>query len=375
MHLQLDEEQTLIRQSARDFLTQAWTVTQARAARLDPRGCGDALWRQMAGLGWTRLLVPDCHGGAGGSFMDVVVLLEETGYACLPGPFFSTAVLGALCLRHAGAPAASAELLSALACGDLRLALALDTQRAGLTQANITVTATPLAGGTRLAGTVPFVADAAAADLLLCPARTGTADTIELYRVPANAAGLRCTPMPSIGGAQFCEIGFTEVELAPAAAIGAPGAVLPGLRRALLMATVAKCAEMIGGAQRVLDTAVTYARDRVQFGRPIGSFQAIQHHCADMLMDLERARWLTYKAAAAIDRGGPDPVLVAKAKVCCNDSYRHIVRRGHQVMGGIGYCEEHEMPLYFRHARMAETAFGDSDGHLASLATQLLGPI
>jgi alkylation response protein AidB-like acyl-CoA dehydrogenase len=180
--------------------------------------------------------------------------------------------------------------------------------------------------------------------------------------------------MPSIGGAQFCEIGFTEVELDPAAAIGAPGAVLPGLRQALLIATVAKCAEMIGGAQRVLDTAVTYARDRVQFGRPIGSFQAIQHHCADMLMDLERARWLTYKAAAAIDRGDPDPVLVAKAKVCCNDSYRHIVRRGHQVMGGIGYCEEHEMPLYFRHARMAETAFGDSDGHLASLATQLLGP-
>lgn len=367
MYLQLDEEQTLIRQSAREFLAQALSVPQLRAARLTPQGCGEALWRQMAELGWLRLVLPERYGGGGSSFMDLVVLVEETGYACLPGPFFSTAVLGALCLLHAADEAARSELLPLLGCGELKLAVLLDSQRADLAPA---VTATAAGGALRLDGRMPFVADAAAAQLLLCPARHGDAATLALFRLPPGAAGVQLTPMPGICGEQW-----SEVTLAGAAA-GAPLGrdVAGGLQRALFEATVAKCAEMVGGAQRVLDTAVSYARERVQFGRPIGSFQAIQHHCADMLMDLECARWLTYKAAAAIARGAPDPALVAKAKVCCNENYRSIVRRGHQVMGGIGYCEEHEMPLYFRHARVAETSFGDSAEHLAALATKLLGP-
>lgn len=378
MNLQLDEEQDLIRQSARDFLAQAYSVTQAKAARVDPRGCNDALWRQMADLGWMRLLIPERHGGAGASFMDVVVLVEETGYACLQGPFFSTAVLGALCLQYAAAPAVCADLLPTLGAGELRLSMLLNTQRAEFAHADIAVRVIAQSDeaepSKRLDGTAPFVADAAAADLLLCPATTGDPDAIELYRLPSTATGIRCTPMPTIGGGQLFEVALNAVDPGPDGVIGAPGAVASGLRSALLIATVAKCAEMIGGAQRVLHTAVEHARNRVQFGRPIGSFQAIQHQCADMLMDLECARWLTYKAAAAIDAGRPDPTLVAKAKICCNERYRSIVRRGHQIMGGIGYCEDHEMPLYFRHARMAETAFGDSDGHLSVLATHLLGP-
>jgi len=372
MHLELDEQQMLIRHSAREFLAEVCTPARVRAARLQPHGCDDALWRQMAELGWMGLLVPERYGGSGAGFVDLVVLLEEIGYACAPGPLFSSAVLGALCALRAGAEPQRQALLPPLARGELRLALALDTQRAVLEVPAVSVHGEFVRAGVRLRGTVPFVADAATAHLLLCPARSGADGTLALYRVAADAPGVRRTPMPCIGGAQYDQVDFAGVEVSDADMLGEPEKAAPGLRRALLEATVGKCAEMVGGAQRVLDTAVAYAREREQFGRPIGSFQAIQHHCVDMLMDLECARWLTYKAAAAIDRAEADPVLAAKAKVCCSQAYRRIVRRGHQVMGGIGYCEEHEMPLYFRHARMAESAFGDADDHLEALAAQLL---
>lgn len=375
MNLQLDDEQLLIKNTAREFLAQSWNSSRARSAHLDPRGCDDGFWRDMADLGWMRLLVPEEYGGAGANIMDVIVLVEETGYAGVRGPFFSVAVLGALCLRYAASPEACARLLPSLADGDLRLALVLNSQRAGFSNDQVTVTVEPRADEpealARLHGMVSFVADVEAADQLLCPALKGGG--IELYLVPSSASGLSCTPMPNISWSQLSEITLKAVEPGPDGAIGAPGAVTAGLTRALQVASVAKCAEMVGGAERVLDIAVEYARERVQFGRPIGSFQAIQHRCADMLMDLQCARWLTYKAAAMIDRGQPDPALIAKAKIFCNGSYRRIVRQGHQIMGGVGYCEDHPMPLYFRHARMAETTFGDSDAHLAMLANHLLG--
>lgn len=372
MYLQLDEEQTLIRQSAREFLAQSFPSERAREARFDPCGIDDILWRQMADLGWMGLLVPERYGGAGASFLDLAVLLEETGYACLTGPFFSTAVTGALCLLYAADEPQRQLLLPLLARGGLKLALALDTQRAGFDVSAISVRTKTDAGIQRLHGRALFVADAAAADILICPAIHDTDGALALYRVVPDASGVTLLAMPTIGGAQHYAVELANVEVAGTDTLGQSAAAASGLQRALSEATVAKCAEMVGGAQRVLDTAVAYAREREQFGRPIGSFQAIQHHCVNMLMDLECARWISYKAAAAIDRGALDPSLTAKAKVCCNEAYRRIVRLGHQVMGGIGYCEEHEMPLYFRHARMAETAFGDVDDHLEMLARQLL---
>lgn len=372
MYLQLDEEQTLIRQSAREFLAQAFPSERARAARLDPRGIDDALWRQMADLGWMGLVVPERYGGAGASFLDLAVLLEEIGYACLTGPFFSTAVTGALSLLYAADEPQRQLLLPLLARGGLKLALALDTQRAGFDPSTVSVLAKDSAGAQRLYGAALFVADAAAADILLCPAIREVDGALTLYRVAPGASGVTLSAMPTIGGAHHYAVELTNVEATAADTLGQSTETAGGLQRAISEAAVAKCAEMVGGAQRVLDTAVAYAREREQFGRPIGSFQAIQHHCVNMLMDLECARWISYKAAAAIDRGALEPSLVAKAKVCCNEAYRRIVRLGHQVMGGIGYCEEHEMPLYFRHVRMAETAFGDVDDHLEVLAAQLL---
>ena len=372
MYLQLDEEQTLIRHSAREFLAQSFPPERAREARLDPHGVDDALWRQMADLGWMGLLVPERYGGAGASFLDLAVLLEETGYACLTGPFFSTAVTGVLSILYAADEPQRQLLLPLLARGKLKLALAYDTQRAGFDPSAITVHVKTGSGVPRLHGTALLVADAAAADILICPAIHDMDNTLGIYRVTPTAPGVALSAMPTIGGAQHFAVELVNVEVAATDTLGQSAAAASGLQRALSEATVAKCAEMVGGAQRVLDTAVAYAREREQFGRPIGSFQAIQHHCVNMLMDLECARWISYKAAAAIDRGTLDPSLTAKAKVCCNEAYRRIVRLGHQVMGGIGYCEEHEMPLYFRHARMAETAFGDVDDHLEVLATHLL---
>jgi alkylation response protein AidB-like acyl-CoA dehydrogenase len=140
----------------------------------------------------------------------------------------------------------------------------------------------------------------------------------------------------------------------------------------LLKAAVAKSAEMIGGAQRAMDLALAYAKERKQFGKQIGAFQAIQHHCVNMLIQVESARWLTYRCAAMIDRGGLKTAYAAMAKVWSNQAYREVVRLAHQVMGGIGYCEDHEMPLYFRHARQSEAMLGDTDTLLDIIAGELL---
>ncbi|MCC7413821.1 MAG: acyl-CoA/acyl-ACP dehydrogenase [Gammaproteobacteria bacterium] len=383
MNLEFTDEQRLIRDSAREFLSQACPPAAVRAARRDPRGCSAELWRAMADLGWMGLVVPECHGGSGASFMDLVVLLEEMGRVCLPGPFFSTTVVGARCLLAIAGDRQQAELLPRLAGGELVLAMALQEQGGEFDPSAIQMPAEATPEGYRLSGTKLFVADAQAADLLLCVARTGAPGTVErrrgaaglsLFLVPRRHAQLRLAPLPSLGGEQWFEVIFDDVELAGAAMVGETGAVWPALRQVMYEASVAKCAEMVGGAQRVVDLVVPYVREREQFDRPIGSFQAVQHHCVNMLMDLDRARWLTYKSASAIDQGDLRPEQAAKTKAWCNQAYRRIVRLGHQVMGGIGYCEEHEMPMYFRHARMAEVMFGDTDTHLETVAEGLFGP-
>lgn len=375
VHLQLTDEQTMLRHTAREFLAQACPPAARIAARSDPRECAESLWRGMAELGWMGLVIPEEYGGVGGSFMDLAVLLEEMGRVCLPGTYFSTAVLGALCLLELTGEGERTELLPQVARGALKLAVVLKEGGASLDAASGGLRVIPTAGGCVLRGEELFVADAAAADLLLCIAgeAAGAHEACSLVIVPRGDPCVRLTPMPNIAGAQQYAVAIDDLPLQAEMPVGAGPHGHARVTQMLLEAAVAKCAEMVGGAQRVLDLAVAHAREREQFGRPIGSFQAVQHHCVNMLMDLECARWLTYKSASAIDRKALRPDQAAKTKAWCNQAYRRIVQLGHQVIGGVGYCEEHEMPLFFRHARVAEVMLGDCDTHLEVLAEGLLG--
>jgi alkylation response protein AidB-like acyl-CoA dehydrogenase len=297
------------------------------------------------------------------------------GRACLPGPFFSTVVLGGLTILEAGTQRQKQELLPKIAKGEMMVTLAITEFENGYDPSSITVTAKAKGEGFIIHGTKLFVPNAHVADYLLCVARTGKGkdpeDGITLFIIDGKAEGIKYTLLNTIAKDKQYEIFFNKVKVPKENMLGELNKGWRPLKKILQKAALAKCAEMVGGGQQVLDMAVSYAKKRVQFGKPIGSFQAIQHHCSNMLVDLDGCRWVTYKAAWMMDEGIPCEKQVSMAKVWCNDALRRIVALGHQVIGGVGYCEDHDMPLHFRMARMAEITFGDSDFHRMIVAKQL----
>jgi alkylation response protein AidB-like acyl-CoA dehydrogenase len=330
----------------------------------------------MAGLAWTGLIIPEQYGGSGAGFLSLVILLEEMGGVCLPGPFFSTVVLGGLCLMELADERHRAALLPRLVRGELRVTLAVQEGASEFDRAAFAFSARFDGDAYRLTGRKFLVPDAQAADYLVCVARAdeppSAADAYNLLLVPRTQAGLQCTPLHTIAARSFCEVVCDDVRLGRDALLNSEPIPWIDLRRVLCKAAVAKSAEMIGGAQRAMDLALDHAKKRRQFGKVIGAFQAIQHHCVNMLMQVESARWLTYRCAGMIDRGEMDTAYAAMAKAWANQAYREVVRLGHQVMGGIGYIEEHEMPLYYRHARQNEAMLGDTDTLLDIIAAELI---
>lgn len=333
----------------------------------------------MAELGWMGLTIPEGYGGYGGSFLDVVVLLEEMGRACLPGPYFSSNVLAGQCLLSAAREDQKQAFFPGIVAGKIILSLAVDEEKSVLHPAGIELAATPNQNGYTLSGRKMFVPYAHVANYILIACRTGhssnAANNISLFIIDTDAPGLSIHPLSTTCIDTLCEVVLEKVTLRADQLVGEAGTAWPTLQSVFDRAAIAKCAEMTGGAQRVLDMVVTYACEREQFGRPIGSFQAIQHHCANMLVDLEGCRWITYKAASMIDKALEHHTQAAMAKAWCNEAYRRIITLGHQVLGGIGYCEEHDMSLYFRQARGAEAMCGDTAHHLETVAAQLFSQL
>lgn len=375
MDIRFTEEQELIRQSARRFLKDKCPKSLVREMALDEKGYTEELWYGMADLGFMGLIIPEEYGGTGGSFLDLVLLLEEMGRACLPGPFFSTVVLGGLTILEAGSDQQKHELLSKITTGDIIVTLALTESKSDYDPSSIAVTAKAEGDSYIIDGTKLFVSDAHVAQYILCIARTKNRGDpeggITLFIIDGKAQGISCTLLNTIAGDKQCEVVFNKVKVPKEHILGEVDQGWVHIKKILQKAAVAKCAEMVGGAQQILEMTVSYAKRREQFGKPIGSFQAIQHHCANMLIDLDGCRWVTYKTAWKIDEGMSYDNQVAIAKAWCNEAYRRIVALGHQVLGGVGYCEDHDMPLYFRRAKMAEVAFGDTDFHRKIVAEQL----
>lgn len=362
-------EQEQIRQSARDFLAKECPMTLVRRVMEDERGHAEELWRKMAELGWMALIFPEEYGGAGLTYVDLVVVLEEMGRVVMPGPFFATVILGGVTILEGGSDGQKRELLPSIAEGSLKATLALLEPSARWDAAGVQCEAQRDGAGYRLSGTKLFVNDAVVADKTICAARLagagggqGEAAGITLFLLDAGAPGMQVKPLKTMDQTRkLAEVTLTDVRVGPEAVVGLPGEGWPVIERVLDRGKVALCAEMCGGAQKVLDMCVEYAKVREQFGRPIGSFQAIQHKCANMLVEVESAKSATYYAGWAVANDVPEARLAAAmAKAYCSDAYRHTAGEGIQVHGGIGFTWEHDMHLYFKRAKSSEVTFGDA---------------
>lgn len=359
MDFGFSEEQDLLRQSVADFLNNECPMTYVRQMMEDERGYADEVWTKMAELGWMGLIFPEEFGGLGLSLVDMVVVLEEMGRVVLPGPFFSTVALGGLAILEAGSQQQKKNLLPGIAAGETKATLAFLEENARWDENGIHLVATQTGSGYQLNGIKLFVPDAHVADTIVCAARTS--EGVTLFVVDRHQAGVSTTLLKTMDETRkLCEVKFDNVQLGADAVLGTPGQAWPALSRVLDQSKVALCAEMVGGAQQVLDMSVEYAKVREQFGRPIGSFQAIQHKCADMLVQVESAKSATYYAAwaAAQDRAQA-PLAAAMAKAYCSDAYRKVSADGIQVHGGIGFTWEHDMHIYFKRAKGSEVTFGD----------------
>ena len=393
MDFGLTETQQLLKKSAAEFLAAECPPKHVRAMEQDALGYSPGLWRKMAEQGWIGLALPERYGGAGLGFLELALLLEEMGRVLLPGPFFSTAVLASTAILEAGNEEQRRRWLPGIANGTLVATFAFTEPGGRWDAAGVQMPATKMGTQFVLKGTKLFVPDAHAANLLVVAARTGvsrggsrTAPTeqgISLFLAPRDTPGLSQTPLRTIGGDRVSEVAFDGAVLPAEALLGDPstspslhsglrqggsGAGWPVAERVLRHGAVGLCAWMSGGMQRVLDMTVQYAGQRAQFGRPIGSLQAIQHRCADMAVDVETSRALTYQAAWAIGAGEDATTEAAMAKAWVADAYRRVCAAAHQVHGAIGFTKEHDLQLYTRRAKAAEPLFGDAASHRERVA-------
>ncbi len=374
MRFAFDENQEALRASARSFLDTHSSSARVREAMETDRGYDPETWRQIArDLGWTSVIIPEKYGGAGLGYVELVGLMEEMGRALLCAPFFSTVCLAVNALLLGDDEAHQRAYLPRIAAGEITATLAHSEPNGRWDAAGITAVARRDGAGFVLDGTKSFVLDGHAADVLLVAARRegsqGEAG-VSLFVVPADAAGLERRRLPTMDQTRRqAEVQLRGVRVPVQSLMGEEGAGWPVLTATLDLAAVALAAEQVGGAQRCLDMAVAYAKERVQFGRPIGSFQAIKHKCADMLLRVESARSASYYAGWAAAAGDAElPVLAALAKAYCSDAYFQCAAEALQIHGGVGFTWEYDVHLYFKRAKSSETFLGDPAYHRERVA-------
>jgi alkylation response protein AidB-like acyl-CoA dehydrogenase len=370
MDFGFSQEQEMLRATARKFFENECPSTFVRARMAEPAGVTDDFWKKLGEQGWLGLVYPEEYGGTGLGFVDLTVLMEEMGRAVMPGPFFAT-LLGGLAILEAGSADQKKDWLGKIADGQAKATLAWTEPSARWDAPGVTTTARSVGGGWTLTGTKLFVPDAHLADVLVVVARTSEGprpeDGVSLFLLERGARGLTTTLLPTMDQTRkLCEVKLDDT---PAALLGAKDGGWAPLERVIQGATVALVAEMCGGAQKVLDMTTEYAKIRIAFGKPIGSYQGVKHRAADMLVDVENAKSLTYYAAWAVDERVPEAALACSmAKAYASDAYRKVAGAGIQLHGGIGFTWEHDLHLYFKRAKSSEFTFGDATYHREKVA-------
>lgn len=375
MDLDFSEEQRILMKSARDFLAKESPKSFLRDLREDERGFPPQLWPKMAELGWLGVIVPEEFGGTNGTFMDLAVILEAMGEACLPGPFFSTVVLGSTAVLLAGSEQQKKEILPLLSRGELTLALAQAEQGNWYGTDNISATAVKDGQDYVINGTKHFVENAHLADKIICAAQTNSPDSdhtgLSLFLVDKASPGVKIRPFKTLAFEKHCEVVFDSVRVKQENMLGDPGEAGPILKTVEERAAVAKCAEMVGAIQAAFSMSLEYAKEREQFGQPIGSFQAVQHHLANMAVDVDSSRYITYQAAWRISEGLEAGTQAAMAKAFTSEAAARVTRFAHQIHGAVSFCDEHDLHLYYRKVKAAGVAFGDTEYNLENIARDL----
>jgi alkylation response protein AidB-like acyl-CoA dehydrogenase len=375
MDFSFTEEQDMLRISARDFLAKECPKAKVREMDKDEKGYDPQMWRSMAELGWMGLVFPEEYGGMAAGFMDLVILMEEMGRNILPGPFFSTIALCALPLIEFGSSEQKARFLPQIARGEAIWTFAL-AELSGRYRASEVKLRVALEGTNHvLRGCKLFVSDAHVADHILVVGRTGEGerpeDGITLFIADSRTPNVKVEAIPTIGGDSQFKVSFDGVAVAEDSILGKTGRGWDIVNFILQRAAVLKCAEMSGACQAVLDMTSSYAKERIQFDRPIGSFQAIQHKLADMLIDVEAVQYLLHQAAWGISVGSPSPWQISAAKAKANEAYQRICIEAVAAHGAIAYTMDHDIGLYYRRVKEAQFAAGDTELHKEVMAVGL----
>jgi len=369
MNFAFTEEQDELRSTIRAFMEAKSSEEAVREQMETDTGFDADVWTQMAEqMGLQGLHIPEEYGGSGFGYVELGIVLEEMGRALLCAPFFSSVVLAANTLLHSGDEAAKAAHLPGIAAGQTIATLAYTEPSGKWDEAGITMAASGSGDSYTLSGTKSFVIDGAVADLIIVAARTNAG--VSLFSVAGDASGLTRTALSTMD--QTRRQARLDFDNTPATLIGTDGAGWDVLSTVLDLAAVSLAAEQVGGAQFVLEMAVQYAKDRVQFGRPIGSFQAIKHKCADMLLEVESAKSAAYYGLwCAAEMNDELPSVASLAKAYCSEAYFHATAENIQIHGGIGFTWEHPAHLYFKRAKSSELLFGDPTYHREQLAQRI----
>jgi alkylation response protein AidB-like acyl-CoA dehydrogenase len=369
MDFAFSEQQELLRAAARQFLERECSPDMVRRWSDEPQGYSPDLWQKMAALGWMGLVLPETYGGSGLTFVDLTVLMEEMGRVLLPAPFFSSVALGALALLETASDEQRQQMLPRIARGEAKVCVALIETDGRYDPRGVFMRASIRGNRATLNGTKLFVVDAQASDYVICAVRTrggrNPQSGISLFMLDMRSPGITWTPLMSIDRTRrLCEVSFARVGVSLEAMLGGRDAAWPTLQRALDKATVALCAEMVGGAEKAMEMCVDYGKTRVQFGRQIGSFQAIKHKIADMKVWVENAKSVAYYAAWAADCDAPEAARAASmAKAYCSEMYTRVTADAIQVHGGVGFTWDHPIHLYFKRAKSSEVLLGDTAWH------------
>ncbi|MBW2086110.1 MAG: acyl-CoA/acyl-ACP dehydrogenase [Deltaproteobacteria bacterium] len=370
MDLNLNIEQSILKDSARDFLKAECPKSLVREVREWEDDYPEELWHKMAEMGWMGVLIPEEYDGIGGDFLDLTILIEVMGQACLPAPFFSTVVIGGTALLLAGSKEQKKDLLPKIIAGELVVSYALIEPGNWYGFSNVNTSAVEEGDSYIISGTKLFVEYARSANYILCAARVAN-EGLALFLVKADNPSIKMKLFNTLSYDYQCEVVFEDVKVPKEnlLSLGQPANDL--LATLEERGALAKCAEMLGCMQPAFEMSLAYAKEREQFGRLIGTFQAIQHHCVNMVIDLNSARYITYLAAWKIAQGLPAAKEAAMAKSYTSAASNRVIKLGHQIHGAISYCDEHDMHLFYRKAKAASIAFGDTDHHLEKVAQHL----
>jgi alkylation response protein AidB-like acyl-CoA dehydrogenase len=374
MDLRFSETQEILKKMARDFLTTECPKTLVRKLEQSEEGYSPELWKKTAELGWMGLIIPEEYGGMGYSFQDLVVLMEEIGRNILPGPFVAT-VTSTFPILGAGTQEQKKELLPKIAQGELIITTALLEADGVFDASGITVKAAPKGNDFIINGTKLFVEMAHIANHMLCVTRTkeGTVPEkgITIFIVDAKTPGISCEVMPTTAADKLCEVRFKDVAVPKKNILGQLDEGWPIVEMMLRKGAIAKCAESVGALETCVEMTVAYSKERVQYDRPIGAFQALQHKMADMWTAMKTGRYLVYEVAWMESQGLPCAKEASMAKAYVNEIYKDVAKWAVRLHGAIATSADHDIPFYYRRSKAADIAFGNTDFHREIVAQKI----